>query len=151
MLLPDVIRSLGDQPLKAFPWGSLVRDTVNLFAGVELRVTLDSTGIEICRTMMAMPSDKRDLLNQAQLDLSRAIVTTPVGGGMVVEHADTEPEADVGLRFTRSDYIAAVVVGSVVGTALFMLSQLEINRGTDWGAVKDIIMSIVKLFWDDLT
>lgn len=143
MLLSDVVNVLGDQPLSEFPWGCVVRDTVNLFAEKDLKLTLTSSGSDLQRALSAMSEDNRTLLNRAQLDTGRARVIQPVGGGMVLEHADDELEPSI--VFNRTSITTAMIVGSVILISVFMLSSLSINKDTDWNAIKDIVVDIGKI------
>ena len=142
MLLSDVVNVLGDQPLSAFPWGCVVRDTVNLFAEQNLKLTLASSGEDLNRALSAMNEDNRNLLHRAQLDASRACVIQQVGGGMVLEHSDAELEPLIVLD--RAIITTALVVGSVILMSFIMLGSLSVHKDTDWAGIKEIVVDVGK-------
>lgn len=142
MLLSDVVKVLGDQPLSEFPWGCVVKDTVNLFTPNDLKLTLTSTGADLSRALDAMSETNRTLLHSAQLDASRSCVITPVGGGLVVEHGNQEvPEAPL---LTRVNLITGFIVVNVLLICFQMFSSLTINEDTDWSKVQEIGWSVLK-------
>lgn len=147
MLLSDVVNVLGDRPLSEFPWGCTVRDTVNLFAEHNLKLTLTSTGDDLNRALDAMTEIHRTLLCEAQLDASRACVIQPIGGGLVIESTapdEIQPEAETELTLDRKTITTGLIVGSVILMCVFMLSTLSVNEGTDWAGIKDIAIEIGK-------
>jgi hypothetical protein len=140
MLLSDVVKVLGDRALGEFPWGCVVKDTVNLFAAEPLKLKLTSTGPDLTRALDEMSETNRTLLHNAQLDASRSCMITDVGGGMVVAHGEVEPPA----VFGHFQFFTALVVGLVIIGALVMFSNLSINSATDWKEVGKIGWTIVK-------
>lgn len=142
MLLSDVVKVLGDRTLGEFPWGCVVKDTVNLFAEDTLKLKLTSTGSELTRALDAMSETNRNLLHNAQLDTNRACMITPVGGGMVVEHGDVD--ADPPAKFGFFQAFTALIVSVVLIGAFLMFANLSINEKTDWKAVGKLGWSIVK-------
>lgn len=140
MLLSDVVKVLGERALGEFPWGCVVKDTVNLFAEGDLKLKLTSTGEDLTRALDAMSDTNRTLLQNAQLDTGRSCVITPAGGGMDIVHG----EADLPGSFGHFQFFTALIVGVVIIASLLMVSNLAINEKTDWKAVGTMIWSIVK-------
>lgn len=140
MLLSDVVKVLGERTLGEFPWGCVVKDTVNLFAEEDLKLKLTSTGDDVNRALEAMSDTNRTLLHNAQLDPSRSCMITPVGGGMDVVHG----EPDLPVTFGHFQFATALVVGVVIVASFLMVSNLAINEKTDWKAVGTMIWGIVK-------
>ena len=147
MLLSDVVKVLGDRPLGDFPWGGVVRDTVNLFAEINLKLTLTSTGDDLTRALDGMSESNRALLNSAQLDTSRTTVITPAGGGMVVEHGDVPVDA-TSIVFNKFHIVTATVVVMVLMGAMSMFASLGVNKGQDWKEVGKFIFDAAKSYLD---
>lgn len=143
MLLSDVVKVLGDRTLGEFPWGCVVRDTVNLFAEEPLKLTMTSTGTDLTRAIEAMSESNQTLLNNAQLDTKRSCVIQDVGGGMVVEHG----EADLPAVFGFFQFFTAMVVGIIVIAAIIMFGSLSVFEKTDWTALGKAGWEIVKSFF----
>lgn len=143
MLLSDVVKVLGDRTLGEFPWGCVVKDTVNLFAEESLKLKLTSTGPDLTRALDAMSETNRTLLHNAQLDTGRSCVITPVGGGMDVVHGDTDPPT----VFGHSQFVTGLFVSVVLTVSLVMFSNLSINESTDWKEVAKLGMAFVKSFF----
>lgn len=146
MLISDVIKVLGNTTLKEFPWGCAVRDTVNLFAVDPYRLTDVSTGSDVLAALESLPAENRDLVLKASIDPNRRCTTTPIGGGMVVEHVDRKPSdntddviADtVALRHAlMNPQFMAVFLMVFLGicTAAYMVSTLSVHNEIDWGVV----------------
>lgn len=145
MLLSDVVKVLGDRPLGDFPWGCVVRDTVNLFAELNLKLTLTSTGDDLTRALDAMSESNRALLNNAQLDTGRTCMITPAGGGMVIEHGDVEG-AIPPIVFGQFQIVTAMVVLAVLLGAMSMFASLGVNKGTDWKEVGSFLWDAAKTY-----
>ncbi len=142
MLISDVIKVLGKAPLKQFPWGCWVKDTVNLFVDEAARLTDESTGEDVLKSLETLAEDVRELVLSAHLDPAHHCVISPVGGGMVVKHDEpplaTEAELAALTKAMQSPpvLIAATVVSLVVFSALWMVSTLSVHDDVDvWGAV----------------
>ena len=147
MLLSDVEKVLGDRPLSEFPWGCVVRDTVNLFAREDLKLTLASTGADLVKALDAMPESNRILLNSAQLDARRSCVVTPIGGGLVVEHpGESNVSTDGPSLFTGLNLATMFVVVNVLLIAMLLFSTTAAGHDVDWselGALgKDVLKTI---------
>lgn len=140
MLLSDVVKVLGERSLGEFPWGCVVKDTVNLFAEEDLKLKLTSTGADVTSALAAMSDTNRELLSNAQLDVNRSCVITPLGGGMDLVHGDTE----TAVKFGHFQAFTALVVGVVMIVSMVMVSNLSINEKTDWKAIGAMAWSIVK-------
>ena len=142
MLLSDVVKVLGERTLGEFPWGCVVKDTVNLFAEEPLKLKLTSTGADVTVALGAMSDTNRELLANAQLDVNRSCVITPIGGGLDVVHGDGDAETAV--KFGHFQALTALVVGVVMIVSIVMFSDLSINEKTDWKAIGTMAWSIVK-------
>ena len=140
MLLSDVVKVLGDRTLGEFPWGCVVKDTVNLFAEEDLKLKLTSTGTDVTSALAAMSDTNRELLSNAQLDVNRSCVITPLGGGLDVVHGD----AETSVKFGHFQALTALVVGVVMIVSMVMVSDLAVNEKTDWKAIGTMAWSIVK-------
>lgn len=140
MLLSDVVKVLGDRTLGEFPWGCVVKDTVNLFAEEDLKLKLTSTGADVTSALEAMSDTNRELLSNAQLDVRRSCVITPLGGGLDVVHGD----AETSIKFGHFQALTALVVGVVMIVSLIMVSSLAGNEKTDWKEIGKMAWGIVK-------
>ncbi|QTH80229.1 hypothetical protein PA10_00029 [Pseudomonas phage pPa_SNUABM_DT01] len=148
MLISDVIKVLGNTTLKEFPWGCAVRDTVNVFAVDPYRLTDASTGVDVLAALESLPEENRDLVMRASIDPNRRCTTTPIGGGMVVEHVDRKPEPAPDSDEVTADTAAlrhALMNPQFMGVffmvflglcmAGYMISTLSVHNGIDWSAV----------------
>lgn len=139
MKITDVIKVMGSTPLGMFPWGCTVRDSVNLFLDPKvIQLTDKSTGADIQSALDSLPNDVRQLILIANLDPSRHCITTPMGGGMVVEHTEVDvvvenPVEGLKNALTRPLSVATTgVVVAVVLVAVFLASGLSANKDFDW-------------------
>jgi len=144
MLMSDVIKVLGDTPLKAFPWGCVVRDTVNLFVMDTNRLTENSTGMDVTAALESLPLETRDLVLQAKLDPGRRCMDTPVGGGLVLrnEEEETLPTAvmddTAALRralLSPQFLMIAFMVVIPLTMCTIMISNLSIHKDFSWAEV----------------
>ncbi|MND13222.1 hypothetical protein D3C76_418010 [compost metagenome] len=140
MLMSDVIKVLGDTPLKAFPWGCVVKDTVNLFVDEPNRITEDSTGKDVTTALDSLPAEQRDLVLRAKLDPTRRCVATPAGGGMVIEHEDESATLDdtAALRramLTPQFMMTMLTVVMPLAMGSYMISNLAAHKDFHWGEV----------------
>ncbi|MNB58471.1 hypothetical protein D3C87_332240 [compost metagenome] len=137
MLMSDVIKVLGNTPLKAFPWGCVVKDTVNLFVDETNRITEDSTGMDVTTALDSLPAEQRDLVLRAKLDPTRRCVATPAGGGMVIEHEGESATLDdtAALRravLTPQFMTSAFLVVLPLSMGAIMISNLAAHRDFHW-------------------
>ncbi|MNI45233.1 hypothetical protein D3C76_37180 [compost metagenome] len=155
MLIADVVKVLGNTTLKEFPWGCAVRDTVNLFTVDPFRLSDASTGTDVLAALESLPVENRDLVLKASIDPNRRCTTTPIGGGMVVEHVDSgtltgdELVADnAALRnamLTPQFMGVSLLVLSGVSLAGYMISTLSVHEDIDWGAVASAFFKVFGL------
>lgn len=168
MRITDVIRVMGPTPLERFPWGETVRDTVNLFLDPRiLQLTEKSTGIDIQYAIDSMTDETKELVLRANLDPARHCLTTPVGGGMVVEHPEKkarqvpaspseveefdEESEETDVEFLQSfmrplTLVTAIVVMVVLAMALLLISDLSVNDDFDWKGLIDAAVEVFKPF-----
>lgn len=139
MQITDVIKVMGGLPLGHFPWGHTVRDTVNLFLDPKIaRLTLESTGHDIQSALDSLPDDVRVLILVAKLDPTRRSMTTPMGGGMVVEHSDNPSVSEDPVEGLKNALLhplsmaTALVMFAVVVVSGFLVSGLSANKDFDW-------------------
>lgn len=137
MLMSDVIKVLGNTPLKAFPWGCVVKDTVNLFVEEANKITDDSTGTDVTTALDSLPAEQRDLVLRAKLDPTRRCVTTSAGGGMDIEHGGGAATLDdtAALRravLTPQFMMTVMVVFLPLAMAAIMISNLAAHRDFHW-------------------
>lgn len=149
MLMSDVLKVLGNTPLKEFPWGCWVKDSVNLFVDEDARLTDESTGEDVLTSLATLEADVRALVLAAHLDPARHCVISPVGGGMVVQHEEPplEQEAEiaalVNAMHSPQFLISATVVSLVVFAALWMVSTLSVHDNVD---ILAAVMAFLKVF-----
>lgn len=148
MLMSDVIKVLGNTPLKAFPWGCVVKDTVNLFVEEPNKITEDSTGMDVTTALDTLSAETRDLVLQAKLDPTRRCVATPAGGGMVIEHESASATLDdtAALRsaMLNPQFMAITCMVLVPLTmASVMISNLSAHRDFHWG---ELFSALWKVF-----
>lgn len=136
MQMSDVIKVLGNTPLKEFPWGCIVKDTVNLFASEGHLLTDESSGEDVHAALDSMLPDVRDLVLSANVDPTRCMVTSPMGGGMVLEYSEEVIGHDVvELRkamLTPQFVASATMVTIVLIASLVAVSSLSVNQGFEW-------------------
>lgn len=140
MLMSDVIKVLGDTPLKAFPWGCVVKDTVNLFVDEPNKITEDSTGMDVTTALDSLPADTRDLVLQAKLDPTRRCVATPAGGGMVIEHEGETATLDDTAALRRAMLspqfmLVTCMVVLPITISTYMISNLSAHKTFSWSEV----------------
>lgn len=146
MLLADVIKVIGNESLDEFPWGCVVVDTINLFVEEEYRLKPNSTGQAIDRALGSLDDNVKDLVLKANLDTRSCRITTPVGGGMVVEFDEQVPSTkEEVLRLKRAIkspifLTTSVFVGTGVILALSLMSLLPGHGGIDWIALGKLVM-----------
>lgn len=148
MLLSDVIKVLGNTPLKAFPWGCVVKDTVNLFVDESNKITEDSTGMDVTTALDSLSAETRDLVLRAQLDPARQCVATPAGGGMVIEHEGESATLDdtAALRSAVLSPLFMTCLAMVfvpLTMASYMISNLSVHKGFHWG---ELFSALFKVF-----
>lgn len=148
MIMSDVIKVLGNTPLKAFPWGCVVKDTVNLFVDETNKITEDSTGTDVTTALDSLSIETRDLVLRAKLDPTRLCVSTPAGGGMVIEHEDEAATLDdtAALRRAILNPQFMLVMCMVILPLTFctvMISNLSVHRDFQW---KDVVVAFFKVF-----
>lgn len=157
MLLSDVVNVIGNKPLTAFPWGCVVRDTVNLFVSREYVLTMESTGDDVHAALDSLGGEVRALVLRSNVDMSRCAIQVPVGGGMVVEHEDiqslpttsSEEEHFMDLRKVLASplfLISASGILAILTAALVLVSTLSGNEGTDWDGILKHVAALIKLF-----
>lgn len=154
MLMSDVIKVLGNTPLKAFPWGCVVKDTVNLFVDEPNRITDESTGMDVTTALDSLSAEQRDLVLQAKLDPGRRCVATPAGGGMVIEHEGESATLDDTAALRRAMLnpqfmTVAAMVGVPLTMATFMISNLAAHRGFSWLEVGKALFQVFGLSFGD--
>lgn len=140
MLMSDVIKVLGNTPLKAFPWGCVVKDTVNLFVDEASRITEESTGMDVTTALDSLSADTRELVLQARLDPTRKCVATPAGGGMVIEHEGESATLDDTAALRRAVLnpqfmLVSFMVVLPLSMSAYMISNLAAHRDFRWGEV----------------
>ncbi|MNN34448.1 hypothetical protein D3C81_1482540 [compost metagenome] len=106
----------------------------------------------------ALPEENRVLVMKASIDPNRRCTTTPVGGGMVVEHIDRGETADADLTADTVALQKAMLNPQFLATCLFvglgvtmsgyMVSTLAANKDFKWGAALSELFGIFgfKLF-----
>lgn len=146
MLISDVIRVLGDSSLKEFPWGCVVKDTINLFAKNEFRLTDNSTGKDVLASLESLGDDVKELVLKASVDTARCSITQPVGGGMVVEH-NGDPQSDPTVELWNAVVspkfiVVASIVMAVIMITVNMLFRLPGHSGMSFAVLFDIFLKV---------
>lgn len=140
MLMSDVIKVLGDTPLKSFPWGCTVRDTVNLFVESDHRITEESTGAGVKAALNTLSPDTKALVLQAKLDTARNCMATSAGGGLVMEHGDPVnalEDTNALYRMLLTPQFIGLTSAVVMPVLLagFLISRLDIHKNIPWKEV----------------
>lgn len=146
MQMSDVIKVVGDSSLKEFPWGNVVKDTINLFAKNEFRLNENSTGDDVMRSLDSLGQEVKDLVLKVAIDPSRYSVTQSVGGGMVVKHTNENLE-DPTVQLWRAVLspkfiVVTTIVCVIVVVALNMVFRLSANDDLSWQALIDAIIEV---------
>jgi hypothetical protein len=147
MFLSDVVRVLGESPLRDFPWGVMVANTINLFTEEEHRLTEESTGEDVHSALNSLTDEVRELVLRARLDVHSGKITAPAGGNMVIEYEDGEDktltEPDFSKVMSSPVFIAVMTtVTLIIFAAMYMFSNLAANRDIDWTSMVTGILSI---------
>lgn len=149
MKISDVIMILGNTPLSEFPWGCIVKTTINLFVDDEHRVTESSTGLDVHAALGTLPKETRDIVLSASIDADRCCAVTSIGGGMAIEHVDEETTSQEDLAALRQAVFApqfiafAVLVVVPLAMGALLLSNLSIHDGF---SLREAILAFVKVF-----
>lgn len=146
MQMSDVIKVVGDSSLKEFPWGNVVKDTINLFAKNEFRLNENSTGNDVMRSLDSLEQEVRDLVLKAAIDPSRCSITQSVGGGMVVKHTDEnhdDPTVQLWRAMLSPKFIVVTtIVCVIVVVSLNMVFRLSANDDLSWQVLIDAILEV---------
>lgn len=146
MQMSDVIKVVGDSSLKEFPWGNVVKDTINLFAENEFRLNETSTGNDVMRSLDSLGQEVKDLVLKAAIDPSRCSITQSVGGGMVVKHTDEnhdDPTVQLWRAMLSPKFIVVTtIVCVIVVVALNMVFRLSANDDLSWQVLIDSILEV---------
>lgn len=146
MQMSDVIKVVGESSLKEFPWGNMVKDTINLFAKNEFRLNENSTGNDVLRSLDSLGHEVKDLVLKATIDPSRCSVTQPVGGGMVVKHTDEchdDPTVQLWRAMLSPKFVVVTtIVCVIVVVALNMVFRLSAHDDLSWQALIDAIIEV---------
>lgn len=146
MQMSDVIKVVGDSSLKEFPWGNVVKDTINLFANNEFRLNEDSTGNDVLRSLDSLGQEVKDLVLKAAIDPSRCCITQSVGGGMVVKHTDEnhdDPTVQLWRAMLSPKFIVVTtIVCVIVVVSLNMVFRLSANDDLSWQVLIDAILKV---------
>lgn len=78
MNLGDVLRELGDAPLKDHTWTQAIVSTLNAILPVKAPLTGNHSGREALQAMVLVPEPERDLLLASEVDLLRGTLTLAV-------------------------------------------------------------------------
>lgn len=149
MKISDVIMILGNTPLSEFPWGCIVKTTINLFVDDEHRVTESSTGLDVHVALGTLPKETRDIVLSASIDADRCCAVTSIGGGMAIEHVDAETTSQedlVALRqaiFTPQFMATAVLVIVPLSLSAILITNLSSNSSFSW---KEAVLAFIKVF-----
>ena len=146
MQMSDVIKVVGDSSLKEFPWGNVVKDTINLFAKNEFHLNENSTGDDVMRSLDSLGQEVKELVLKAAIDPSRCSITQSVGGGMVVKHID-ENHDDPTVQLWRAVLspkfiVVTTIVCVIVVVALTMVFRLSANDDLSWQVLIDAILKV---------
>lgn len=146
MQMSDVIKVVGDSSLKEFPWGNVVKDTINLFAKNEFHLNENSTGDDVMRSLDSLGQEVKELVLKAAIDPSRCSITQSVGGGMVVKHID-ENHDDPTVQLWRAVLspkfiVVTTIVCVIVVVALNMVFRLSANDDLSWQVLIDAILKV---------
>lgn len=142
MLLSDVIKVIGDTPLREYPWGAVVVDTINLFVDVGHQLTDDSTGPDVHRALDSLSDEVKDIVLQANLDTNRRCITAPVGGNMVIEYENTDVDELDFYKASQSPTViaAGIAVISIVLMAVVMVGSLGMTPSTEvWISIGEVL------------
>ncbi|MNP89215.1 hypothetical protein D3C85_16190 [compost metagenome] len=149
MQMSDIIKAVGDSTLKEFPWGCVVKDTVNLFVSNEFRLDENSTGSDLMHSLDSLGHDVRELILKATLDPTLCKITQPALSEIGIHQNDVtqeDPTVELWQAIVSPKFVVvSTVVGAVVLAAINMAFGLSTDGSFGW---KDLIDAFNQVIGD---
>lgn len=155
MNLGDVLRGLGDAPLKDHAWTQAIVTTLNATLPSGTPLTPDSTGREVLAALVMLPEAERDRMLSSTVDLVAGTLTlaTASDGGAATD-AKSESFHSVVLKDLVKDppKTLALILGglmvlcAMVLTVIMTTSYAKTGKAPDSSLFVTLIRAMIDIF-----
>lgn len=130
--LGDVLKELGDTPLKGHVWAGAIVTTLNAILPSSQKLTEDSTGRQVLSAMVLLPEPDHSQLLASQVDLIKGTLTLATSSAAPTQaaagngKASSDPQSDTFHRIIVSDLTRkpSRTIALMVGLALAICAIL---------------------------